>query len=179
MTADELFLLPSDNLRHELVKGELVTMTPASSEHGRIGMRIALRVSAFIEKHRLGETFNSDTGFIISRDPDTVRAPDFAFVTRERMSQEKDSKRFFPSAPDLAVEVVSPSDSFSEVVAKAHEYLAAGCREVWVADPRTRTITIYRSAGDVIARSEKDALDCSELLPGFSCTVAELFSVGS
>src|SRR4051812_48739578 len=101
MTIDDLLHLPADHLRHELVRGELTTMPPTSDEHGVRTVRVTIRLGVFIEKHHLGEAFGAETGFIISRSPDTVRAPDFAFVTKERMAKQGLTGRFYPAAPDL------------------------------------------------------------------------------
>jgi Uma2 family endonuclease len=174
VSADDLFALPEDGLKHELVRGELRTMTPAGSEHGAIGARLLGRLALPVLDQRLGQLFNADTGFLIARNPDTVRAPDVAFVARERLAEPL-PEGFFPGPPDLAVEVVSPSDRLAEVEGKVQDWLQAGCREVWVVSPRSRRITVYRSASDIRVLSANDTLASAELLPGFACRVAEVF----
>jgi Uma2 family endonuclease len=117
----------------------------------------------------------AETGFQIARDPDTVRAPDVGFVLSEREPGEP-VKGYFPGPPDLAVEVLSPDDRASEVLAKVRDWLAAGCRRVWVVDPRTRTVSVYRSPSEIVVLSESDTLTDEELLPGFHLPVGEIFA---
>ncbi|HWA97431.1 MAG TPA: Uma2 family endonuclease [Pirellulales bacterium] len=179
MTADELFWRPDDNLRHELVKGEITTMTPAGFEHGEIIMELATRMRIHVKQRRLGSVLSSDTGFILSRDPDTVRAPDVSFVVASRIERIGSPKTFFPGAPDLAVEVVSPNDRVNELDEKVQEYLAAGSQEVWVINPKTRTATVYRNDGTVAVLTERDALNGGSLIPGFTCAVADIFPTPS
>ncbi len=149
-------------------------MSPAGAEHGRIVARITLRLAGFVEQRALGTAFGAETGFRIGHDPDTVRAPDVAFVTAARIGG-KLARGFFPGAPDLAVEVLSPDDRAGEVLAKVQDWLDAGCRAVWVVDPRTCTVTIYRSRSEIVVLGERETLSDGELLPGFSLPVRELF----
>lgn len=173
-TADELLCMPDDDMRHELVRGELRTMTPPGAEHGRIAMRTGRLLDTHAEQTGSGVTFG-ETGFVLARDPDTVRAPDAAFVSRERADQVGRTVKYWPGAPDLAVEVVSPNDSFHEVQEKALEWLAAGTIAVLVIDPDERTATVYRGQGDAHVHRAGDTLDLDEAVPGFSVGVAELF----
>src|SRR5437764_14513452 len=124
MTAEELYDLPTDHLRHELVRGELTTMPPTSGEHGASTFNIALLLGAFIKAHDLGVGAGAETGFLIGRNPDTVRAPDCAFVSKARIPSGGVPKKYWPMAPDLAVEVLSPSDSAGEVLEKIADWLA-------------------------------------------------------
>ncbi len=111
-TAEELLHLRGGAWRHELVKGEPRQMSPSGHVHGKVVARLGARLTLFVEAHRLGETYGADTGFLLSRDPDTVRAPDAAFVTAATLASRSPADQgFFPGAPDLAVEVTSPSDS--------------------------------------------------------------------
>jgi Uma2 family endonuclease len=174
-TADELFMMPDDGLRYELVKGELRRMPPAGSEHGAVSFKIALVIGQFVIAHDLGVVFGAETGFRISSDPDTVRAPDLAFIRHERLPAEGIPRGFWPGAPDLAVEVISPGDTYTEVEEKVNEWLSAGTRMVLVLNPRTRMVTVYTSPTNVIRLTESDTLNGGELLPGFACRVAELF----
>ena len=160
--------------RCELVRGEMIMMSPAGSEHGSVIVNITVALATFVKQHRLGHVFSADTGFQIARDPDTVRAPDVAFVLRERIAGEI-PKGFFPGPPDLAVEVVSPSDRASEVLAKVQDWLEAGCTAVWVVDPHTRRVSVYRGREAAVLK-EADALAGGDLLPGFSLPVAEIFA---
>jgi Uma2 family endonuclease len=176
MTVDDLLHLPPDHLRHELVRGELTTMPPTSDEHGVRTVRVTIRLGVFIEKHNLGEAFGAETGFIISRNPDTVRAPDFAFVTKDRMTKQGLTGRFYPAAPDLAVEVLSPSDSAADVQEKIDEWLEAGTRQVWVINPAKKTVHVH-SPGRAVAKSRVgDTLDGEDVLPGLKLPVADLFA---
>jgi Uma2 family endonuclease len=174
-TADELFAMPDDGFRYELVKGELRRMPPAGSEHGAVIMNIGTPIDQFVKAHGLGVVFGAETGFKITSDPDTVRAPDLAFVRRERIQPAGIPREYWPGAPDLAVEVVSPGDTYTEVEEKVHDWLNAGTRMVLVLNPRTRTVAIYTSHPNVVRLTESDVLDGGELLPGFTCRVAELF----
>lgn len=176
MTAEELLDLPDDGLRHELVLGELRTMTPAGYEHGRVAMRIGSRLDAFVEAQGLGEVLGAETGFTLARGPDTVRAPDVAFVRAERVPAAEDRAGFAELAPDLAVEVVSTWDRASEVSEKALMWLDAGVRLVWVVDPTTRLATVYRSGGVVGLFRGQDVLDGEDVLPGFTLPLWELFT---
>jgi len=160
--------------RCELVRGELIMMSPAGSEHGSIIVNITAPLATFVKQHRLGHVFSADTGFHIARDPDTVRAPDVAFVRQERIAGEI-PKGFFPGAPDLAVEVVSPGDRASEVLAKVQDWLEAGSAAVWIVDPHTRRVSVYRG-GEVAVLKEADSLAGGDLLPGFSLPVTDVFA---
>jgi Uma2 family endonuclease len=173
MTAEQLFLTPNLG-RCELLQGELITMSPSSSLHGRFCALLAALLWDYVEEHQLGMTFGAETGFIIERDPDTVRAPDVALVVNERIPDPLPSG-FFPGPPDLAIEVLSPSDRASEVTAKTRSWLAAGCREVWNVDPETKPITLHRADGGIVQLSSADILESPTLLPGFRKPLAQLF----
>jgi Uma2 family endonuclease len=169
-TADELLRLPDDGDRYELVRGELRKMSPAGSRHGVIAAELIASLGPFVRKHALGRVFTSETGFLIGRNPDTVRAPDCAFVTNERFV---DTAGFFPGPPDLAVEVMSPGDSSTEVGEKTLEWLRAGARVVIVVDPRTRTVAVHRSSGATIAT---EAIEVEDVVPGWRLPLADLFA---
>ena len=173
-TAEQLLELPGLG-RCELLRGELVMMTPAGAEHGGIAADVAAALGTFVKRHRLGRVFGAETGFQIARDPDTVRAPDAAFVRAERIGPLL-SRGFFQGAPDLAVEVVSPNDRASEVLAKVQDWLDAGSRQVWVIDPQTRTVTVYRSRREISVLQASETLRAEDLLPGFTLPLAEVFA---
>jgi Uma2 family endonuclease len=175
VTADELLRMPDDGVRRELIRGELREMSPAGARHGRIGAEILARLGTYVGERRLGEVFNADTGFLLASGPDTVRAPDVGFVSRERADRVGDVEEFWPGAPDLAIEVISPSDSFAEVDEKVAEYLDAGCRMVVVVNPRRRAATVYRSRSDIVLLTENDVLDGGEVVPGWSLPLREVF----
>src|SRR5215208_5068673 len=146
-TASELFEMPDDGFRYELVKGELRKMSPAGGEHGGV----VYNLTGLLAPHTkdIGQGFGAETGFKIAADPDTVRAADIAFVRRERIPETGIPHNFWQTSPDLAVEVVSPGDTYSEVNEKVEDWLGAGTRAVWVVDPRRRVVTVYRSLTDV------------------------------
>jgi Uma2 family endonuclease len=176
LTADDLLRQPHDGYRYELVKGELIKMPPAGNIHGKRAMRLGWRLARHVEANDLGVVFAAETGFRLATDPDTVRAPDVAFVTRARIEEMGEFEGFWPGAPDLAVEVISPGDSYTEVEEKIEEFLNGGARAVWVVDPRRRTITVYRSSVDITILAENDILDGGDIIPGFICHVAEVFA---
>jgi Uma2 family endonuclease len=177
MTAEELLSLPDDGFRYELIEGELRQISPAGHNHGRIVMRLAVPLGQHVEENGLGEVYAAETGFTLRTNPDTVRAPDVAFIRQERVDEVGDRTGYWPGAPDLAVEVVSPSDTVGEVEEKVKEWLEAGTSSIWVISPRLRTVTIYRSLTDIAVLTEKDMLDGGELIPGFQYPVAKLFAM--
>jgi Uma2 family endonuclease len=176
VTADELLAMPDDGYRYELVKGELKRMSPAGDEHGRVGMELAIPLGAHVKKNKLGKLYLAETGFLIRTNPDTVRAPDVAFVRIERIKEDTGVKGYRIGAPDLAVEVVSPGDTVSEVEDKVAEWLEGGARMVWVVSPKLHTVTVYRSLNDIVTLTEKDKLDGADVVPGFQMDVAEIFA---
>jgi len=175
VTADELFAMPDDSIRRELVRGEVREMSPAGKRHGKTGMRVALRLAAYVEAAGLGEVYGPDTGFRLFADPDTVRVPDVSFVTRAHAAEVGEIDGFIPGTPDLAIEVISPTDRYSEVDEKVSEYLEAGTRMVVVVNPRRRVATVYRSPRDIVLLTENDTLDGGDVVPGWSLPLRELF----
>jgi Uma2 family endonuclease len=174
-TADELFEMPDDGFRYELVKGELRKMSSSGSEHGATIVNITILLGQYVKANKLGVCFGAETGFKIASDPDTVRAPDVAFIRRERIPESGIPKKFWPGAPDLAVEVLSPGDTRREVDEKVEDWLEAGARAVWVINPKRRSVTVYRSLTDVTRLSDADELDGGDVVPGFRCKVSEIF----
>jgi len=174
-TASELFEMPHDGFRYELVKGELRQMSPSGSEHGAIIVNITGLLWQHVKSKKLGVCFGAETGFKIESDPDTVRAPDVAFISRERIPESGMTKKFWPGAPDLAVEVLSPGDTRAEVEEKVENWLQTGARAVWVINPKRRSVSVYSATSDVTRLSEADELDGGEVVPGFRCKVAEIF----
>jgi Uma2 family endonuclease len=172
VTAQQLFEMP-DHERFELVQGELVPMSPPGFNHGCIVLDIAAALREFVQAGKLG-LVAVEAGFCVSHDPDTVRSPDVAFVRAERIPPGG-VRAFFEGAPDLAVEVISPSDRASEVISKAQDWLKSGCVAVWVIDPETRTVTAYSNRPQTLFLSATDALACEELLPGFRLPISQVF----
>ena len=150
VTAEELLEIPNDGLRRELVRGEVRTMAPAGNVHGRIAMNISTPLHPHVRTNGLGVVFAAETGFKISDNPDTVRAPDTAFVRQERGEAVGDAEGYWPEAPDLAVEMVSPNDRFFEGEEKVAGWLAAGARMVIVANPHGKTVTVRRSEREAV-----------------------------
>ena len=175
MTAEELLEMPDDGFRYELVRGELVKMAPAGRIHGKRGNRVNYSLSAHVYENNLGETYLAETGFHLETDPDHVLAPDIAFVSREREEATPDVDGFFPGPPDLAVEVVSPSDRLTEVTDKVAEWLAAGTRMVVVVNPRNHTVQSHTLDG-VTELTEADTLDGGDVVPGWRLPVADIFA---
>jgi Uma2 family endonuclease len=175
MTADELLLLPDDGQRHELVKGELRTMPPAGFDHGGRVVKLTTPLDQYVTANRLGWVVAAETGFILSREPDTVRAPDIGFVRQERILAAGPTKGFWAGAPDLAVEVMSPGDKVFEVDEKVEEWLEAGTGMVWVVNPRRRTVTVYRPGARPVILTEDDILDGHDVVPGFHYRVGDIF----
>jgi Uma2 family endonuclease len=175
MTAEDLFWFPNDGKRQELVKGELREMPPASGRHGIYGGGLQAYLGYYVLTQKLGKIFLAETGFTITRAPDTVRAPDIAFVSTNRLPDPLPDG-YFELAPDLAVEVVSPNDTKREVREKVNDWLDAGVRLIWVVDYQKRTITEHRSRQRVRVLTEEDTLDGGDVVPGFSMPVREVFS---
>jgi len=174
MSAEDLLAMPDDGHRYELLHGELRMMLPAGGRHGRVALKLARRIGDFVERHCLGVTYAAETGFLLQRNPDTVRAPDVAYVSQQRLGSFADHPGFVPIAPELVAEVVSPNDLASAVEAKALDWLAAGVIVVLVVDPQTRTIRDYRAAQEIQAYTQ-GSIDLGIVLPGFRLEVAELF----
>lgn len=179
LTAEDLLRLSNtgDGRRFELLDGVLVEMPPTAPPHDFARNNIAYELTTFVRAHRSGYVFSGDTGYILRRNPDSVRAPDVSFITRERIPDGRFSAGYSEIMPDLAIEVVSPNDTAAEVERKAMEWLAAGVRLVLVVYPATRSVFAYRSPTDVRRFTEADTLDAEPVLPGFSCPVARLFQM--
>jgi Uma2 family endonuclease len=176
VTADELLHMPDDGFRYELVRGELRRMNPAGNVHGRVAMSFAWRLAQYVDENRLGTVYAAETGFRLSSDPDTVRAPDVAFVGRGRVEAVGEVEGFWPEAPDLAVEVVSPGDSYTDVEEKVFAWLDAGTKMVVVINPRQRSATVYKSPRDITVLAEADVLAGEDVVPGFELAVREIFA---
>ena len=168
MTLEEF--LQSDLERYEYVKGALIPMPPTSGEHGDISMSLVLFLGPYVHQNQLGRVYTSDTGFQIG---DRILMPDIAFVSAARLPEDR--RKAFSIPPDLAVEVISPTDAQFRVVEKALVYLSAGTQLVWVIEPVAKTVTVYRSETDIEMLTREDTLTGEEVVEGFSCEVAQLF----
>jgi len=174
ITTAEQLLRAGDLGRCELVRGELRTMIPPSFAHGRITIRLTRPIANHVDAHGLGTVVAAETGFLLSRDPDTVRAPDIAFVRAARGPGP--DRGYFPGAPDLAVEVLSPDDRPGYVRDKVAEWLEAGTLAVWVVDPTARTVTVHEAPRGPSVLSEADLLRGGDVLPGFALAVRDVFA---
>ncbi|MFL5805887.1 MAG: Uma2 family endonuclease [Roseiflexaceae bacterium] len=176
LTADELLRMPDKGFRYELVQGELRRMSPAGFHHGRLIMNIATPLDQHVRAQKLGIVCAAETGFLLTTDPDTVRAADIAFIRQERIASEAEVEGYWPGAPDLAVEVVSPHDLYTEVDEKVTDWLDAGTRMVVVVNPRKRTVTMYQSLTRITVLREQDILDGNDVVPGWILAVAAIFA---
>ncbi len=175
LTAEDLLRLDSEGVRGELIRGVLHETMPAGFKHGWIVMKLGALLLNFIQPRALGTLVGSDSGVWLERDPDTVREPDIAFTSVERLPINADIDGYSEVVPDLVVEVVSPNDRPGEVAEKTAMWLSFGVRLVWLVRPDSRTIEVHRSSGEVETLGEDDALDGLDVLPGFSCDLRAIF----
>ena len=176
LTLEQFERLPEeDEYRVELVRGRPVREPRPGAEHGWITGELTGRLHAHVKDDRHGLVV-TETGFLLSAEPPTVRGPDVAYIAARNLPAGGIPVGFWPIAPDLAVEVVSPSNTATEIQEKVLEYLVAGTRLVWVVDPRTRSVTIYRSRDQIRVLTVGDELDGADVLPGFRLAVADLFA---
>ena len=173
ITAEQLLRMPRTG-RRELIAGEVREMTPAGHAHGRIAGRLHTLLGAHVEGRGLGTVYAAETGFLLAREPDTVRAPDVAFVVRDRVID--DAPGYFPGPPDLAAEVVSPDERVQDVEEKARAWLDSGTRLVWVVWPNTRTVSVYRPGEPVQTFREDEELDGGDVVADFRCGVGAIFA---
>jgi Uma2 family endonuclease len=176
MSAEDLARLPDDGQRHDLVRGELRTMPPGGFEHGGTSSKFDRSLGNHVDVHRLGQVVTNETGFLLTTDPATVRAPDVAFVVRERLETAGRVTGYWPGAPDLAVEVISPNDLYSDVEEKVAEWLEHGTRPVFVVNPRRRSVAVHRPGQPVRILGENDVLDGEDVVPGWRLAVRDLFA---
>jgi len=167
MTAEELLHTSIPDKHVELVRGRLVVQEPPGLRHGRVAVELAVQLVGHVRAHDLGQVY-VEAGFTLARDPDTVRGPDVAFISRSRLP-EPEPTGYADLAPDLVVEIVSPGDRPGEVLAKVADWLSAGTRLVWVIDPERRLARIYRRDGTEQTVTANETLDGEDVLPGFAC----------
>ena len=172
-TERDLLNLDDDTCRHELVAGVIVAEPFPTHRHDRTFRRLLRLLGDFVEAHGVGEVFG-EAGYVLARDPDTVRGPDLSFVSRERLA-DFDDARFFSGAPDLAVEILSPSNRRGEMHAKVADYLAAGARLVWVVDSKRRSVTTYRTLLAPRRFESHESLDGEDVLPGLTFPLESIF----
>jgi Uma2 family endonuclease len=176
MSADELARLADDGQRHELVNGELISMTPSGFDHGAIIVNLTLPLAGHVKSRNLGVVVGAETGFKLASEPDTVRAPDIAFIRRDRLPASGRPTTFWNGPPDLAVEVLSPSDTVFEIEDKVAGWLAAGAAAVWVVNPKSRTIAIHRAGAPSRVLTEQESLSGEDVVPDFAITVGDAFA---
>lgn len=175
LSAADLERMSIPDKQVELIRGHLIVREPPGSWHGAIAANLAYFLNDFVRREGFGVVFAQDTGFKIASDPDTVRAPDVAFVGRERMGLIG-RRGYAALAPDLLAEVLSPDDRPAEVLAKVADWLAAGTKLVWVIDPERSEARVYRQDGSIAVLRESDALDGEGVLPGFTCPLTNVLS---
>ena len=173
ITADELLEIRIPHKRLELVRGVLVVREPAGYRHGRIAMNLALRLGAHVARTGAGQVLAAETGFTLARRPDTVRAPDIAFIRRERLP-DPEPVGDPDLAPDLVVEVLSPGDAPGAVLAKVADWLSAGTSLVWLIDPERRVARVHRGDGTEVLLAGDDALEGEDVVPGFACPLSDI-----
>ena len=175
LTADDLLRLYSEGVRGELIRGVLCETMPTGQEHGEVVVNLLALLGAFVKPRKLGRLTASDSGVWLERDPDTVREPDIAYFSAEKMPPGVRVPGYAEAVPDLVVEVASPSDSLREVNDKALMWLSYGVRMVWVVNPQTRAVDVHREGRAASTLAENDTLDGLDALPGFTCAVRDVF----
>jgi Uma2 family endonuclease len=177
VTAEMLESMPHGEARFELVRGKIISMPPADGENGALTNKSTTRLSVFVEGHKPGVVFAAETGFIIERNPDTIRASDSAFIVSERIEALGGVPRgFVPICPHLVAETISPNDLYTDTHEQALEWLEAGTRAVIVIDPRKQHVTVYRSRSDIVVLEGDDLLEFEEVVPGFRLPVITIFA---
>ena len=177
LTADDLLRLYSKGVRGELIRGVLCETMAVGGEHGEIVINLGMILGGFIKPRRLGRLAGSDAGVHLERNPDTVREPDLAFISSQKIPLNVRNPGYYEVVPDLVVEIASSSDTRREVNDKARMWHSHGVRLVWVAYPDTRSVDVHSEDGSVMTRSEDDTLDGGDVLPGFTCPVSEIFDL--
>lgn len=175
MTADELWAMPENGIRRELVAGELREMSPPGEEHAYVSQNINRSLDAHVLANKLGRVY-PEYGYVLESDPDTVRAPDISFVSKATLARRAPGTGFRRGIPDLAIEVVSPTDRASEVLAKVREYLAAGTPMVVVVDPEDQSVSVYRPGRKPLELSKSEVLDGEDVVPGWKLSVHDIFA---
>ena len=175
VTADELMEMSDDGFRYELVRGELIHMAPAGHMSAFYGNNVGAELRAYVKANKLGRAYDASGGFRLESNPDTVLAPDASFVRQERVEAVGDTDGYFPGAPDLVIEVISPRDRYTEVEVKVAEWLNAGARMVVVVNPRNRTAQAHTPEG-VAELTEADTLDGGDVVPGWQLPVTDIFA---
>ena len=175
MTAEDLMNLPDDDLRHELINGELIAMPLPKAPHARAANRLGAPLMQFVLDRDLGEVYIGDVGYQLTWNPDTALGPDVSFISKQRLKEMGEEEGYWQGPPDLAVEVLSPGDRRGKVNKKISLWLRSGTKQVWIVDPKHRTVTIYRSEVDTTTFSGTDDLEAQDLFPGFRIALDRIF----
>ncbi|WP_169977245.1 Uma2 family endonuclease [Tautonia rosea] len=178
MTSDELLRFDDPSVRVELDRGKLITMPLPGGEHGMIASEILVLLAVHVKANRLGRVFAAETGFLLHRNPDTVRGADVAFVAHDRLAQVADRKKHLPLASDLLIEIVSPTDRPGRIASKLTEWLDGGARLVWWVYSDRREVEEHRPGRDPRTIPAAEHLDGGDVLPGFRVRVSDLFDGG-
>lgn len=173
LTLAEFSQLPRNGERHEISAGELITMPPAKSLHSLIALAVLEILQTYLRERALGRAI-PEAGYVLSRNPLTIRQPDVSVLSKDRI-QSTGADEYFEGAPELAVEIVSPSDSAEDLQIKVDQYLSAGAKQVWILYPKTKSVHVFRSGGFYATYDETQTLTGGDLLPQFSVKVADLF----
>ena len=171
-TVEDLLRMRDDGHKHELVDGGIV-VSPTGFRHSEIVIKISHIIATFLEKSPLGKVYSADVGIVLPNG--NLRSPDVTFIRNEKLPGGKSPEGFAEVVPDLAVEVLSPSDSFTQVGRKIGEYIECGVPLVWLVDPARETVTVYRSLSETEQHGSQDTIDAEPVLPGFSCPVSKFF----
>lgn len=176
VTVEDFYEIAFEGFRGELVGGELKETMPTSVLHGIIAGRIAIILGFFVLQNKLGEVLTAETGFRLFVDKKTVRVPDVSFLSNEKLAEIKNVNKFYDGTPDLAIEVISPSETYNDVQGKLEDYLSAGVKMVWIIRPENKIVTTYRTLSDFKILRENEELNGEDLLPNFKCNLTDIFA---
>ncbi|HXH70979.1 MAG TPA: Uma2 family endonuclease [Pyrinomonadaceae bacterium] len=176
ITVEDFYEIAFEGFRGELVRGKLKETMPTSILHGIIAGRIAGLLWVFLLQNKLGEVLTAETGFRLFVDEKTVRVPDVSFLSNEKLAEIKNVNKFYDGTPDLAVEVISPSETYNDVQGKLEDYLSAGVKMVWIIRPENKTVTTYRTLSDFKILRENEELNGDDVLPNFKCNLTDIFA---
>jgi Uma2 family endonuclease len=175
VTAEQLFQMPDDGKRRELIRGRLIEMSPVGGQHGYVVSNVDFLIKQYVRQQRLGVVLVGDPGVVLERAPDTVRAPDLAYYSHARWTQVADPTRYLEVCPELVVEVVSPSDRPGEVREKVQAWRTFGVALIWVVDPQRLTVAAHQADGSVVVIGQDGEVDGATVLPGFRAPVRAFF----
>lgn len=177
LSADDLWRMGEDDIRRELVNGEVIEMVPSGGIHGKLAAKVCKVLTDYVATHRSGEVVVGDVGFVLNLrvDPERVRAPDVAYISAERLPEGGLPQGFIRNAPDLAVEILSSSETSEQIQQKVRDYLEAGVRLVWIVAPEAKTVTVYRADGSARLLRDREFLEGEDVLSGLRIGLPDLF----